>query len=286
MTTRRIDDLLSPELLSGTAAFVTGGGSGINLAIAHGLASVGADLMICGRTRSRLDAAADELSAHGGRVLTAVADVRDAEALTVAITTAVERFGRLDSVIAGAAGNFFAPAETISPNGFRTVIDIDLLGSFNTARAAFEHLRNSRGSILFLSAGQAYLPFANQSHVGAAKAGIDNLMANLAFEWGRFGIRANSIVPGPIRGTEGMRRLAQPTGEEVWTDAVPLGRLGEAAEVAAMAVVLSSPLASYVTGARVVVDGGLGLSGLGAISRAVAGPVSGTPGDDRRTPAR
>ncbi|MCB9439789.1 MAG: SDR family oxidoreductase [Mycolicibacterium sp.] len=286
MTTRRIDDLLSPELLSGTAAFVTGGGSGINLAIAHGLASVGADLMICGRTRSRLDAAADELSAHGGRVLTAVADVRDAEALTVAITTAVERFGRLDSVIAGAAGNFFAPAETISPNGFRTVIDIDLLGSFNTARAAFEHLRNSRGSILFLSAGQAYLPFANQSHVGAAKAGIDNLMANLAFEWGRFGIRANSIVPGPIRGTEGMRRLAQPTGEEVWTDAVPLGRLGEAAEVAAMAVVLSSPLASYVTGARVVVDGGLGLSGLGAISRAVAGPVSGTPGDDRRTAAR
>jgi NAD(P)-dependent dehydrogenase (short-subunit alcohol dehydrogenase family) len=242
--------------------------------------------MICGRTRSRLDAAADELSAHGGRVLTAVADVRDAEALTVAITTAVERFGRLDSVIAGAAGNFFAPAETISPNGFRTVIDIDLLGSFNTARAAFEHLRNSRGSILFLSAGQAYLPFANQSHVGAAKAGIDNLMANLAFEWGRFGIRANSIVPGPIRGTEGMRRLAQPTGEEVWTDAVPLGRLGEAAEVAAMAVVLSSPLASYVTGARVVVDGGLGLSGLGAISRAVAGPVSGTPGDDRRTAAR
>ncbi|BBZ66801.1 hypothetical protein MINS_22300 [Mycolicibacterium insubricum] len=286
MTTGRIDDLLSPELLSGTAAFVTGGGSGINLAIAHGLASVGADLMICGRTRSRLDAAADELSAHGGRVLTAVADVRDAEALTVAITTAVERFGRLDSVIAGAAGNFFAPAETISPNGFRTVIDIDLLGSFNTARAAFEHLRNSRGSILFLSAGQAYLPFANQSHVGAAKAGIDNLMANLAFEWGRFGIRANSIVPGPIRGTEGMRRLAQPTGEEVWTDAVPLGRLGEAAEVAAMAVVLSSPLASYVTGARVVVDGGLGLSGLGAISRAVAGPVSGTPGDDRRTAAR
>lgn len=270
MTQPKLTDLVSPNLLSGNAAFVTGGGSGINLAIAGALASVGADVAICGRSQDRLDAAAAELRRHGGRVMAVAADVRDTDALDRAIGAAAESFGHLDTVIAGAAGNFFAPAEAISANGFRTVIEIDLLGSFNAARAAFEHLRNSRGSILFVSAGQAYLPFADQSHVGAAKAGVDNLMANLAFEWGRFGIRSNSIVPGPIEGTEGMRRLTGPTGPDVWTDSVPLGRFGGVHEVAAMATVLSSPLASYVTGARVVVDGGLGLSGLGAVSRAVA----------------
>lgn len=261
--------LLSPTLLAGTAAFVTGGGSGINLAIAHGLSSVGADVAICGRTADKLEAAAAELRGHGGDVFAVAADVRRPDDLKEAVDAAAERFGRLDTVVCGAAGNFFAPAETLSANGFRTVVDIDLLGSFHAASAAFEHLRASRGSLLFISAGQSYLPFANQCHVGAAKAAVDNLMANLAFEWGRFGIRSNSLVPGPIAGTEGMQRLSEPAGSGVWTEAVPLARFGELHEVAAMAVVLSSPLASYVTGARVVVDGGLGLSGLGAISRAV-----------------
>jgi NAD(P)-dependent dehydrogenase (short-subunit alcohol dehydrogenase family) len=269
MNSPRTTDFLQPTLLAGPAALVTGGGSGINLAIAHGLAAVGADVAICSRSQQRLDAAAAELRKHGGQVVAVAADVRDVGALNQAVNTAVETLGRLDTVVAGAAGNFFAPAETISPNGFRTVIDIDLLGSFNTARAAFEHLRASRGNLLFVSAGQAYLPFANQSHVGAAKAAVDNLMANLALEWGEFGIRSNSIVPGPIRGTEGMRRLAEPAGSDVWNDAVPLGRFGDPEEIAAMAAVLASPLASYVTGARVVVDGGLGLSGLRAISRAI-----------------
>lgn len=261
--------LLSLTLLAGTAAFVTGGGSGINLAIAHGLASVGADVAICGRSADKLATAAAELRTYGTDVFTATADVRRPDELTAAVDGAAQRFGRLDTMVCGAAGNFFAPAEALSPNGFRTVVDIDLLGSFHAASAAFEHLRACRGSLLFISAGQAYLPFANQCHVGAAKAGVDNLMANLAFEWGRFGIRSNSLVPGPIAGTEGMQRLSDPMGDDVWAEAVPLGRLGELPEVAAMAVVLSSPLASYVTGARVVVDGGLGLSGLGAISRAV-----------------
>lgn len=264
-----LNELVSPTLLAGTSAFVTGGGSGINLAIAHALASVGADVAICGRSAEKLEAAAGELRAHGTDALAVAADVRRPEDLKAAVDAAAERFGRLDTMVCGAAGNFFAPAEALSPNGFRTVIDIDLLGSFHAASAAFEHLRASRGSVLFISAGQAYLPFANQCHVGAAKAGVDNLMANLAFEWGRFGIRSNSLVPGPIAGTEGMQRLSEPAGAGVWTEAVPLGRFGAPHEVAAMAVVLSSPLAAYVTGARVVVDGGLGLSGLGAISRAV-----------------
>jgi NAD(P)-dependent dehydrogenase (short-subunit alcohol dehydrogenase family) len=263
-------ELVSPTLLKGRAAFITGGGSGINLAIAHGMASVGADVAICGRSADKLDAAAVELRPHGVRVVTVPADVRDSEALRHSVDTAAAELGRLDTVVAGAAGNFFAPAEAMSVNGFRAVIDIDLVGSFNTAQAAFDHLRATEGNILFVSAGQSYLPFASQCHVGAAKAGVDNLMANLAFEWGRFGIRSNSVVPGPIRDTEGMRRLTAPVGADVWTQAVPLGRFGLAEEIAAVAVVLSSPLGSYVTGARVTVDGGLGLSGLGAISQALA----------------
>jgi NAD(P)-dependent dehydrogenase (short-subunit alcohol dehydrogenase family) len=226
---------------------------------------------ICGRTPEKLQHAADALRrAYSGRVLTAPADVRDYDAMHSAVNSAVAEFGRLDTVIAGAAGNFFSAAEAISSKGFRTVVEIDLLGSFHTARAAFDHLKASQGSILFVSAGQAYLPFSHQSHVGAAKAGIENLMTNLALEWGRYGIRSNAVVPGPIENTEGMRRLTEPVGVETWTDAVPLGRFGRADEIAAMAVILSSPLAGYVTGARVVVDGGLGLSGLGGISRAVA----------------
>lgn len=266
-----LNKLLSPTLLAGKAVFITGGGSGINLAIAHGFASVGAGVAICGRTPEKLQHAADELRrAHSGPVVITPADVRDYDAMQSAVNAAAEEFGRLDTVVAGAAGNFFSAAEAISSKGFRTVVEIDLLGSFHTARAAFDHLKLSQGSILFVSAGQAYLPFSHQSHVGAAKAGIENLMTNLALEWGHYGIRSNSVVPGPIDDTEGMRRLTEPVGITTWTNAVPLGRFGRADEIAAMAVVLSSPLASYVTGARVVVDGGLGLSGLGGISRAVA----------------
>ncbi|BBY81643.1 hypothetical protein MPUL_28010 [Mycolicibacterium pulveris] len=136
--TSALSGLLSPGLPAGTAAFVTGGGSGINLAIAHGLASVGADVAICGRSQEKLDAAASQLRDHGVRVAPVAADVRDDKSLAQAIDTAAETFGRLDTVVAGAAGNFFASAETISANGFRTVVDIDLLGSFNTARAAFD----------------------------------------------------------------------------------------------------------------------------------------------------
>nr|WP_271213994.1 SDR family oxidoreductase [Rhodococcus wratislaviensis]GLK41273.1 hypothetical protein GCM10017611_81490 [Rhodococcus wratislaviensis] len=263
-------DLLPPELLRGHTAFITGGGSGINLGIARAFARAGANVAICGRSEPKLQAAAAELTGLGASVSYAQADVRDPDAVEAALERTAAELAPVSIVVAGAAGNFFSPAEALSPKGFRTVVEIDLLGSFHTAHAAFEQLRETRGTLLFISAGQAYLPFAQQAHVGAAKAGVENLMRNLALEWGRFGIRANALVPGPIDGTEGMKRLAGPVGEQVWTDAIPLGRFGSVDEMAAMAVVLSSPLASFVTGAQIVVDGGLGLSGLGSLSSAVA----------------
>lgn len=264
------DGLLPDDLLRGHAAFITGGGSGINFGIARTLVKAGAAVSICGRTEQKLKDATAELRELNGDVSYSVADVRDSDAVQAAIDLAAERHGHLTTVIAGAAGNFFAAAEDLSPKGFRTVVDIDLFGTFHTAHAAFPHLRRSGGSLLFVSAGQAYMPFALQAHVGAAKAGIDNLMRNLANEWGPHGIRVNSIVPGPVGDTEGMKRLAGPTGQDTWTDSIPLGRFASTNEIASIATVLVSPLSSYMTGAQVVVDGGLSMSGFGRISQAVA----------------
>jgi NAD(P)-dependent dehydrogenase (short-subunit alcohol dehydrogenase family) len=266
-----IGTYLSPELLRGTSVFITGGGSGINLGIARCFAQVGADIAICGRTPERLDAAADELGNLGARVSTSVADVRDPDAVSAALVKARKDIGPMCTVICGAAGNFLAPAEKMSSKGFRTIIDIDLLGSFHTAHAAFDQLKETRGSLLFISAGQSDAPYLFQSHVGAAKAAIDSLMRHLALEWGPHGIRSNAIVPGPIEGTEGMKRLAAQVGREAWTDGIALGRFGTPEEVGAMAVVLASPLASFVTGAKIVVDGGLALSGSGMFNRALTG---------------
>jgi NAD(P)-dependent dehydrogenase (short-subunit alcohol dehydrogenase family) len=249
-----------PDLYQGKTVFVTGGGSGINLGIAKGFAALGANLAICGRTQSKLDAAAKELEALGAKVSARAADVRKPEELAASFTTCRETLGAIDVLICGAAGNFLVPAERLSPNGFKAVIDIDLLGSFHAARLAFEQLAETRGTIIFISAGMAHMPYAYQLHVGAAKAGIDRMMQNLALEWGRYGIRVNSIVPGPIAGTEGMKRLGGADHERRGLD-VPLGRMGTVEDIAQAALFLCSPIADWITGVVLNVDGGSGLSG-------------------------
>ena len=251
----------SKELFKGKTVFITGGGSGINLGIAKNFAAVGANVAICGRTQAKLDNAAVELRALGAKVCTAVADVREMAALEAALAKTKTELGSVDVLICGAAGNFLVPAEQLSANGFRTVIEIDLMGAFNASRAAFSQLQETKGSIIFISAGQAYMPYAYQVHVAAAKAGIDMMMKNLALEWGRYGIRCNSIVPGPIDGTEGMKRLSSPDARAQLSAAIPLGRLGTVDEMGQVAVFLASPLASYISGTVLVADGGQNLSG-------------------------
>ena len=249
------------DLFKSKTVFVTGGGSGINLGVARNFAALGANVAICGRTRERLDAAAAELSGLGAKVFPVVADVRDFTALETAFVRSKDELGPMDVLVCGAAGNFVVPAEMLSPNGFKTVIEIDLLGSFNDSRAAFEQLRATKGSIIYISAGMAYMPHAFQVHVGAAKAGIDMMMKNLAIEWGQYGIRANSIVPGPIEGTEGMKRLSSNERRQELINAIPLRRMGTVDDIGQTAVFLASPLASYVSGCVVVVDGGQNLIG-------------------------
>ena len=151
----QVTQYLAKDLYKGKTVFVTGGGSGINLGVAKNFAALGANVAICGRTQEKLDAAAAELSALGAKVCPVVADVRDYAALEAAFARSCEELGPMDVLVCGAAGNFLVPAEKLSPNGFKSVIDIDLLGSFNASRAAFAQLQATRGSLIFISAGMA-----------------------------------------------------------------------------------------------------------------------------------
>lgn len=251
-----------PFDFKGRHVFVAGGSSGINLAIADAFAQAGANVAIASRSAERVAGAVAQLRAHGGQAEGYSADVREAEAIEAALRAAHERFGPIDVLVSGAAGNFVAPALGMSPKGFKTVVDIDLLGGFNVVRSAHAFLRKPGASVLNISAPQAANPTKLQAHVCAAKAGLDMMVRVLAMEWGGDGIRVNSIVPGPIAGTEGMRRLApDAAAEKRVTDSVPLGRMGSTREIADMALVLASPLASYVTGAILNVDGGSSLGG-------------------------
>lgn len=235
---------------------VFGGTSGINLGIAKGFAAAGARLGVASRSQDKVDAAVAQLGNDHGSALGFSLDVRDAEAVQKAVHDFVAERGKIDVLVSGAAGNFLAPAAGLSPNGFKSVIDIDLLGTFNVMRAGYESLRRPGASVINISAPQAWIAMPFQVHACAAKAGIDQVTRTLAMEWGPEGVRVNSIAPGPIGGTEGMERLA-PTEEaaEHSKKAVPLGRWGEIEEIANMAMFLSSDMAGYVSGAVIPVDG-------------------------------
>ena len=254
--------MLDTSQFKGRHLFVAGGSSGINFGIAQAFARVGANVTVISRSADKVATAAAQLQALGTQAIGIAADVRQPEALQAAFAQAEERFGLIDVLVSGAAGNFLARALDMSPNAFKTVVDIDLLGSFNVARLAHPHLRKPGACIVQISAGQAFTPTPFQAHVCAAKAGVDMLTQVLALEWGAEGIRINSIVPGPIADTEGLQRLA-PTPEtlDAMAQRVPLKRLGKIEDIARMAMLLASDWGSYITGAVIPVDGGLALTG-------------------------
>jgi peroxisomal 2,4-dienoyl-CoA reductase len=278
--------IFADEILKGHVAFVTGGGTGITGGVARALAEAGANVALVSRRMEHLEPAANaineaRLAARGtsptvregsvtenasiGEALAVAADVRNPEEVEKAIAATVERFGKVDIIVNGAAGNFLCAADELSPNGFGTVVDIDLKGSFNVCRAAFAELKKNRGQILNISATLHYLGTPMQLHVSAAKAGVDALTKNLAVEWGRYGIRVNAIAPGPIGDTEGMTRLVPEAIKEKLKRRIPLGRFGLIEDIERAAVFLCSEAASYINGAIIVVDGGhwLASNGLG-----------------------
>ena len=257
-------NVFAPDILRGKTALVAGGTSGINLEIAHILAEYGARVAVLSRSPDRVTAAIEQLQTHGNPVLGSSADVRSFEAVERVVGEVAAAWGALDIVVSGAAGNFLCAAADLSPNGFKTVVDIDLLGTFNVMRACYSRLRKPGASVINISAPQATQAYWGQIHVAAAKAGVDMLTRTLAVEWGREGVRVNAIVPGPIGDTEGMRRLAPTSGEQAdRASEVPIGRYGTKREVANMALFLVSDAASYVHGAILHCDGGMVLAGGG-----------------------
>ncbi|MBS1831326.1 MAG: SDR family oxidoreductase [Acidobacteria bacterium] len=254
-----MSSVFQPNLLAGKTAFVTGGSSGICFTMAQQFAAHGANVAILGRNPEKLAAAIKDI---GGSALSYSADVRQYDAVENALRQAHDAFGPIDILIAGAAGNFPAPVLGMSANGFKAVIDIDLLGTFNTCRAAHQFLRKPGASVIAISASHAHTPIALQSHVCAAKAGVELLVKTLALEWGPEGIRCNIITPGPTADTEGMRRLA-PTPEAIAKveASVPLRRQGTRQELADLALFLCSPAASFITGSVYNCDGGSAIAG-------------------------
>ncbi|MDI2130296.1 SDR family oxidoreductase [Yinghuangia seranimata] len=242
------------DILDGRVAIVTGGATGLGLEVARTLGRHGAKVAICSRKEDNLRPAVKELAAQGIEARYGVCDIRDMEQVQRVVAETVAAFGRIDVVVNNAAGNFPAPLTGLSTNGFKAVVDIDLLGTFNMSRAAYDaYLGEHGGSIVNISATIQYTGMAMQAHVASAKAGVDALTRTCAIEWGRNGVRVNVVAPGGMTGTEGYSRVTAVTGTGTRS---PLGRHGTRHEVADAVLFLASDAASYITGATIAVDGG------------------------------
>jgi NAD(P)-dependent dehydrogenase (short-subunit alcohol dehydrogenase family) len=241
-------------LLNGKVAFVAGGTSGINLGIATRMVELGAKVAVAGRDPEKAQRAAAGI---GRGAVGYSTDVRDYAATRAVMEQIVNAWGPMDIVVSGAAGNFLSPAAGLSANGFKTVVDIDLLGTFNVFRGCYDLIQKPGASLIAITAGQAVNPMMMQIHACAAKAGINQVIRVMAMEWGPEGVRVNGISPGPIAGTEGMARLApNPEVTKALTGRIPLRRFGEISEIAESAVFLCSESAAYITGTILDCEGG------------------------------
>jgi NAD(P)-dependent dehydrogenase (short-subunit alcohol dehydrogenase family) len=246
----------------GKVAVITGGGSGLGRDMALAFAREGAHVCVIGRRQEKLDETVAAVVEAGGKGLGLSCDVRDAARVEAVFAEIVKTAGRIDVLVNNAAGNFVAPSEMLSPNGFKAVVDIVLLGTFNCTHFAFDALKANRGAILNIIASYAWSGEPGAIHSASAKAGVLAMTRTLAAEWGRYGIRANAIAPGPIH-TEGTDKNLWSVAdvEEMIRSQVPMGRIGEPQDVSRAALFLCSDDANWISGATLAVDGAHWLNG-------------------------
>ena len=253
-----------PTIFAGKVVFVTGGAGTICRVQTEAMVLLGADACIIGRNAEKTEKAAKEIALlrPGAKVLgLGNVDVADIMSIRGAVDKAVSTLGKIDFVIAGAAGNFLAPFAELSSRAFKRVVEIDLVGSFNTAKATLEQLRKNRGHLIFVSATLQYKGIPMQSHASAAKAGVDSLVKTLSLELGPQGIQVNGIAPGPIAGTEGMDRLMPAEMKERSIKLVPLQTYGSTEDIANSTVYLFSPAGRFISGHVLVLDGAAWFNG-------------------------
>lgn len=260
-----------PGLLEGQVALVTGGGTGIGFGISRLLAALGAHVVIASRKPEHLEKALADITAAGGAASVVPLDVRDPERVKAVVDGIVDAHGRIDVLVNNAAGNFYAPSATLSPNAWRSVLEIDLFGTFYCSQAVFPHMsRQGGGRIVSTSMTLHYRGWPLMAHATAAKAGVDALTRTLAMEWAPQRIRVNAIAPGPIP-TDGVRKAFTPPSDsgvpdvfaaaerhmaEYAAKGIPLGRWGSPDDIANMVAFLASPAGDWITGAIFVIDGG------------------------------
>jgi 2,4-dienoyl-CoA reductase [(3E)-enoyl-CoA-producing], peroxisomal len=263
--------VFAPGLLEGQVALVTGGGTGIGLGISELLAELGAHVVIASRKPQHLEAALAGITERGHKASVVQLDVRDPERVNAVVAEVAATHGRIDLLVNNAAGNFYAPSATLSPNAWKAVVEIDLYGTFYCSQAVYPVMaKQGGGRIVSTSMTLHYRGWPLMAHATAAKAGVDALTRTLAVEWAAQRIRVNAIAPGPIP-TEGVRKAFTPPADSGVPDVfaateakmaeyarkgIPLGRWGTPRDIANMVAFLASPAGDWITGSIFVVDGG------------------------------
>ncbi|WP_064745450.1 SDR family NAD(P)-dependent oxidoreductase [Pseudonocardia acaciae] len=259
----RTGSVLRADALAGRVALVTGGGTGLGRATALELAGAGADLVLAGRRAQPLEKVRAEVAELGRRALVVPTDVREEAQVGALVDAALAGFGRVDVLVNNAGGQFAAPAERITPKGWRAVHRLAVDAAWVLTREVADRaMIPNRGGVIFFLAFSPRRGIPSMVHATSARAALENLAAGLSLEWGRYGIRTVCVAPGTIR-TDGLAANYSEADRERWARAVPLGRLGEPGEVAGMVAFLASPAGGYVTGTTVVVDGGADAWGMG-----------------------
>ncbi|MFA5669082.1 MAG: SDR family oxidoreductase [Balneolaceae bacterium] len=253
--------MFTEDTLSGKTILITGGGSGLGLAMAKGFVEAGANVAICGRTEEKLIKAVTEIKSvrEAAEVRHYVCDVRDHAAVQGMFDAAVKDFGSLEGLVNNAAGNFLSASEDLSPGGFKAIVDIVLHGSFNCTHVFGNYLIDNelKGSILNIVTTYAEIGSAFVLPSACAKAGVLAMTKSLAYEWAEYGIRVNAIAPGPFPTKGAWSRLVpDKVIEKMFIKKIPMKRYGEKKELSNLATFIMSDMALYMTGESVVIDGG------------------------------